>query len=103
MSANSSTDAGPVQPPIVIKKYANEATNIPLILGGDMNTPSHLDWAASTQAQHQELVVPWYATKILEEIGLIDTYRSLHPNPVTHPGITWNVEGKKERKILIIK
>ncbi|QOD60491.1 endonuclease/exonuclease/phosphatase family protein [Polaribacter haliotis] len=76
-----------------IKKYASQADSIPMIFGGDLNTPSHLDWGAETKAIHNGLIVPWYATKILEDIGLIDTYRKLNPNPVTHPGITWHTKG----------
>lgn len=80
----------------VLQKYASEADSIPFILGGDMNTPSHLDWGESTRGQHGGLVVPWQATKILEDMGLVDTYRALHPDPLTHPGITWDVKGKRD-------
>ena len=33
-------------------------------------------------------------TKILQKIGLIDSYRTAHPNPITHPGITWDWRDK---------
>ncbi len=78
------------------EKYAAEADSFPLIIGGDMNSPSHLDWGVETQAQHNGLIVPWYATRFLEELGLIDTYRTVHPNPITHPGITWNAKNKRD-------
>lgn len=78
------------------ERYAAEADSIPVIIGGDMNTPSHLDWGTSTRSIHNDLVVPWYATRFIEELGLVDTYRQLHPNPLTHPGITWNSKGKKD-------
>jgi exonuclease III len=79
-----------------IKKYASETDSIPMILGGDLNTPSHLDWDVKTKEKHNNLVVPWYSTKVLEDIGLVDTYRSLHPNPIAHPGITWHTKGEKD-------
>lgn len=79
-----------------IQKFAQQADAIPLIIGGDMNTPSHLDWGEETKSTHQGLVVPWYATKVLEDCGLIDTYRKIHPNPNRHPGITWDSKGKKD-------
>ncbi|MDN3688070.1 endonuclease/exonuclease/phosphatase family protein [Cyclobacterium jeungdonense] len=75
-----------------LKKYAAAADSIPMILGGDMNSPSHLDWNEETQASHNGLIVPWYATKVLEEIGLRDSFREVHPNPNWHPGITWDVK-----------
>jgi exonuclease III len=76
-----------------IKQYADEADSIPLIIGGDFNTLSHLDWGIETKALHNDLVVPWYVTKVLEDIGLVDTYRTTHPDPVTHPGVTWHTKG----------
>lgn len=79
-----------------LKKYASETDSIPMILGGDLNTPSHLDWAKNTKKIHQNLVVPWYATKVLEEIGLVDTYRTLNPDPNAFPGITWHTKGEKD-------
>ena len=78
------------------KKYAPDADSIPLIIGGDMNTPSHLDWGEESKEIHNELVVPWYTTRVLEDMGLIDSYRQAYPNPLTHPGITWNAKGKKD-------
>lgn len=79
-----------------LEKYTSQAEEVPMILGGDMNAPSHLDWGASTREIHNGLIVPWYTTKVLEEIGLIDTYRTLHPDPVKDPGITWDQPGKKD-------
>lgn len=79
-----------------IKEYASETDSIPMIFGGDLNTPSHLDWGEETKIMHNNLVVPWYSTKVLEDIGLIDTYRALNPNPVTHRGITWHTKGKND-------
>lgn len=79
-----------------LKKYSSQTDSIPMIFGGDMNTPSHLDWGENTKGIHNNLVVPWQTTKDLEALGLIDTYRALNPNPLSHPGITWDVEGKKD-------
>ncbi len=76
-----------------IKQYANETDSIPMIFGGDMNTPSHLDWSENTKSIHNNLVVPWNTTKELEKVGLIDSYRFLNPDPISYPGITWDSEG----------
>ncbi len=79
-----------------IEKYAAESDSIPFIIGGDFNTPSHLDWGEETKGIHDGLVVPWYATKVLEDLGLTDTYRALNPDVLRHPGITWNTKGKSD-------
>ncbi|WP_241565824.1 endonuclease/exonuclease/phosphatase family protein [Prescottella agglutinans] len=62
-----------------------------VILGGDFNEPSHLDWTAATRDlfDHHGVVLPWESTRLLEEAGFVDAYRATYPNPVTHPGFTW--------------
>lgn len=80
-----------------IKKYAAEADSIPMIFGGDMNAPSHLDWGTGTKDLHNGLVVPWYTTTVLEDLKLKDSYRELNPDPNTHPGITWHTKGKNDK------
>jgi exonuclease III len=49
-------------------KYASQSDSIPVIVGGDMNSPSHLDWSEKTKKIHNNLVVPWYATKVFEDM-----------------------------------
>lgn len=70
-------------------KKDREAGRI-VILGGDFNEPSHLDWTEATKEMrdHQGLVVPWHVSVMLEKDGFKDTYREIFPNPVTHPGLT---------------
>ncbi|WP_223883390.1 endonuclease/exonuclease/phosphatase family protein [Arenibacter lacus] len=62
-----------------------------VILGGDFNEPSHLDWGDDTKDlfDHNGVVVPWQNSITLYNNGLVDAYRVKYPNPVTHPGITW--------------
>ena len=79
-----------------LRKYAANAEFVPMIFGGDLNAPSHLDWGVETVDMHHGLVVPWYTTKILEDIGLADTFRALNPDPVRYPGITWHTKGKND-------
>lgn len=79
-----------------IKKYAMAVDSIPMIFGGDMNSLSHLDWGEETKDLHNGLVVPWYSTKVLNDLGLIDSYRKLNPDPIAKPGITWHAKGKND-------
>jgi HAD superfamily hydrolase (TIGR01509 family) len=61
-----------------IADSADEAT--PVLLTGDFNTPSHLDWPD----------VGWPVTKAAQEAGLRDSYREARPDPVRDPGHTWS-------------
>ncbi|WP_137723752.1 endonuclease/exonuclease/phosphatase family protein [Prescottella subtropica] len=62
-----------------------------VLMGGDFNEPSHLDWAADTRDlyDHHGVVVPWQSTRLLEAAGFVDAYRATYPSAVTHPGFTW--------------
>lgn len=68
-----------------------------ILLGGDFNEPSHLDWQADTKElwEHNGLVVNWDCSIMLYDKGFKDAYRVLHPNPVTHPGFTFPSDNKK--------
>lgn len=62
-----------------------------VILGGDFNEPSHLDWSGATKDSfdHKGMIIPWHTTLALEKAGFKDSYRQLYPDPVTHPGFTF--------------
>lgn len=53
---------------------------VPVVLVGDFNSPSHLDWPG----------VEWPVTKAAADAGLRDSYREVHPDPVAEPGHTWS-------------
>lgn len=62
-----------------------------VLLAGDFNEPSHLDWGESSKDlfDHNGTVVPWQNSIKLIENGFLYTYRTKYPDPVTHPGLTW--------------
>jgi hypothetical protein len=64
---------------------------IPTLMTGDFNTPSHLDWTPAVDAVRADVRYPvaWPVTLALQRAGFRDTYRTVHPDPVTTPGITW--------------
>jgi endonuclease/exonuclease/phosphatase family metal-dependent hydrolase len=67
------------------------AADVPLLVGGDWNTPSHLDWtkdAARVYKNRRELALP--VSIAMHDAGFTDTFRTVYPNPVQHPGITWS-------------
>ncbi len=67
------------------------SADVPLLVGGDWNTPSHLDWTKDTARVYKhrrDLALP--VSKAMNDAGFMDTFRAVHPNPVQHPGITWS-------------
>lgn len=62
-----------------------------LIVAGDFNSPSHMDWIDETKASHGGWAVQWPSTYLLQnKTGLIDSFRKLFPDPLKVPGITWS-------------
>lgn len=64
---------------------------VPLFLAGDFNSPSHLDWTAATAGSRPGVSQPvaWPVTQTMMQAGLTDSFRSVHPDPVRDPGITY--------------
>ncbi|WP_289201005.1 endonuclease/exonuclease/phosphatase family protein [Phocaeicola sartorii] len=69
----------------------NSSTTPFVCLSGDFNEPSWLDWTeGALTAGLAPYVVQWPTTRSLWEGGIKgDAYRTIHPDPVTHPGFTW--------------
>jgi endonuclease/exonuclease/phosphatase family metal-dependent hydrolase len=68
------------------KENMAKADKEPLIVAGDFNCPSHLDYIEETKDLHHGWVVEWPATKMLADAGLTDSYRELYPNVTQNPG-----------------
>ena len=64
---------------------------LPVILLGDFNAPSHLDWTEAAVGVLPQVTQPvsWPTSIAMSEAGFVDAYRAVHPDPVTHPGLTW--------------
>lgn len=66
------------------------ATGEPVIVAGDFNEPSHLDWTeAAKAAGAREHSVAWPTTRLFADAGLVDALRALHPDPAVKPAFTW--------------
>lgn len=79
-----------------LEPFIEKSQQTPLIVGGDFNIWSHLDWQEDTRSIHNDLVVDWWTTSTMEEKGFIDSYREVHPDTNEFPGITWDMAGKKD-------
>lgn len=69
----------------------DKAAGYNIILGGDFNEPSFLDWTERTRFMydHHGTVVPWPVSVMLHEAGFKDAWRVKWPNELTHPGFTF--------------
>ena len=75
--------------------------NAKVILVGDFNEPSHLDWTERYALEGKDrwvknpthiplrFSIQWQGSKALENIGLSDAYRTVHADEVKYPGNTW--------------
>ncbi len=65
-------------------------TELPIVLTGDFNEPSHLDWTAdAASAGRHPLKVDYPTSHAVNDAGFSDTFRTLHPDEERAPGHTW--------------
>ncbi len=86
-----------------MRHFLENADKRPVILTGDFNVPSHLDWTAATAASHGGVgPVAWPESLLVEKAGLVDAFRARHPDPVLTPGDSWSSihkEGEPQDRI----
>ncbi|MDJ1138470.1 endonuclease/exonuclease/phosphatase family protein [Streptomyces iconiensis] len=66
--------------------FTDRADEQPVLILGDFNSPSHLDWTSEVSTPPFN----WPATQLLEDAAYIDSYRAVHPEPTADPGLTWS-------------
>jgi len=80
-------------------KFSKKHSDTPVILAGDFNECSHLDWTQKTKNlySHNGVVIEWKNSLALTRAGFTDSFREIYPNPLTHWGATWpsDAAGKK--------
>lgn len=74
-----------------IAPFIQEAKQIPIIMAGDFNGHSHLDWteAAKNVKYHNGATALWTVSREMQQVGFIDSYRELHPDVTKDIGATW--------------
>lgn len=75
-----------------ITPQLDNAVETPVVLVGDMNAPSHLDWTDALSEKHCGVGgnFPWPTSELPTAAGLVDSFRVAKPNPVEVPGDTWS-------------
>ena len=89
----------------ILKILAPHIENIsesPIIIGGDFNSHSHLDWTYETKDlfDHGGAVVEWPISKAMENAGFIDSFREINPKPETNIGATHIVDLNDQGNLL---
>jgi hypothetical protein len=79
-----------------LQPFLGQSDETPLIVGGDFNIWSHLDWQEETKKLHDGLTVDWWTTSMFEKAGMVDSYREVNLNAREFPGITWDQPNKKD-------
>jgi hypothetical protein len=81
----------PAIEPIATTVSALASDGVPAFVVGDFNAPSHRDWTSETIGTRPQMrfAVAWPVSLLMEELGFVDSFRAIHPDPVTEPGLTW--------------
>jgi len=72
-----------------IKPIIANSKNVPVIMMGDFNCGSHLDWTEATQQIHNGYAIEWPVSREMDKAGFKDSFRELNINPLLDPGFTW--------------
>jgi endonuclease/exonuclease/phosphatase family metal-dependent hydrolase len=63
----------------------------PVFVVGDFNEPSHLDWTeAAARAGRHPIKVEYPTSTEMAKAGFSDSYRTIFPDEMKNPGITWS-------------
>ena len=68
------------------------ASHTPVIVLGDLESPSGADWTQATSAEHcGGGAVSWPVPALFASAGLTDSFRTAHSDPAADPGDTWSL------------
>jgi endonuclease/exonuclease/phosphatase family metal-dependent hydrolase len=73
----------------IIAGIAEQAGNLPVILAGDFNSNSHLDYTEAALSEYG-IVAPWPVIKTVAEAGYRDSYREANPAINRAKDRTWS-------------
>ncbi len=81
-----------------IHEQADDLKGVPVILAGDFNSNSHLDYIETAKDQFHGLVVPWPVTKAVADAGFRDSYRVANPKIDRMKDRTWSPRFPDQRQ-----
>lgn len=62
----------------------------PIIVGGDFNSGSHLDWTSRNKPNYYDLIVRYPVSSQMGKSGFIDSFRDIWPDETEKLGRTWS-------------
>ncbi|MEP7059311.1 MAG: endonuclease/exonuclease/phosphatase family protein [Actinomycetota bacterium] len=67
------------------------SAGVPMFFTGDFNSSSWRDWTPAVVRANPRFNYPfrWPLSLAMEHMGFRDSYRQVHPDPLTFPGTTW--------------
>jgi endonuclease/exonuclease/phosphatase family metal-dependent hydrolase len=71
--------------------------DIPIILAGDFNSMSHLDYIESAIAQYGA-AIDWRTSRVITNAGYLDSYRQIHPTVNRQSDRTWTPRFPKQQQ-----
>ena len=74
-----------------LQTLLNKKDITPIVVAGDFNSGSHLDWTEANKDSNFGLMVEFPVSKLIQDAGFIDSYRSLYPDETTNRGATWPI------------
>lgn len=83
-----------------LQALINNKDQNPLVMAGDFNSGSHLDWTEANREHYYGLVIDFPVSRFVQNAGFIDSYRAVYPNETTSQGFTWPLnfhEGFRDR------
>jgi endonuclease/exonuclease/phosphatase family metal-dependent hydrolase len=85
---SSAEDLEAIRVAIDARLAGSAYADIPIIIGGDFNSMSHLDYAEVARDQYGD-VVPWSTSRVLIDAGYRDAYREAKPSVNRAADRTW--------------
>lgn len=67
-----------------------DGSEVPMIIGGDFNSPSYLDWGEDMKPFHHDYTIKWPVSVSMNEAGFTDSFREMAPVPEYALGLTWS-------------
>ncbi len=78
-----------------LQTLLDNSDKIPVVLAGDFNSGSHLDWTEANSKNRYGLVIDFPVSRHMEQSGFYDAYRQFYPDEVKFPGFTWSPRFKE--------
>ena len=79
-----------------VKEHVANSDNVPVVVAGDFNCVSHLDYTTATRDSklNQSRILPIKVSKAMHKVGFADTFRDANPDILAATlGHTWTTVG----------